>query len=135
MRKYIPFIDPAQLARITDLQLLARTVVEGMSQGLHRSPHTGASVEFAQYRPYAQGDDPRFVDWRLYGRTDRLHIKQFEKETSLRCTLVLDCSASMNYAYSGLTKFHYAKMLAACLAYLLSRQADAIGFVAYRAGK
>jgi uncharacterized protein (DUF58 family) len=132
MTRNVPLIDPEQLARITNLQLLARTVVEGMSLGLHRSPHTGSSVEFAQYRPYTQGDDLRFVDWRLYGRTDRLYIKQFEKETNLRCTIVLDCSASMKYGHAGITKFHYAKMLAACLAYLLDRQADAAGFVAYR---
>jgi uncharacterized protein (DUF58 family) len=131
MPKHMQFIDPTQLARIKDLQLLARSVVEGSSQGLHRSPHAGASVEFAQYRPYTQGDDPRFVDWRLYGRTDRLHIKQFREETNLRCTIVLDCSASMNYTSAGPTKFRYAQMLAACLAYLLSQQKDAIGFVGY----
>ena len=71
------FIDPDQLAQIGDLQLLARTVVDGLSAGMHRSPHTGSSIEFAQYRPYAQGDDPRFVDWKLFGRTDRLHVKHY----------------------------------------------------------
>jgi len=131
MAKYVQFIDPNQMARIADLQLLARTVVEGLALGLHKSPHTGASVEFAQYRPYTQGDDPRFVDWRLYGRTDRLHIKQFQRETNLRCTIALDCSASMNYAHEGVTKFQYAKMLAACLVYLLGRQGDAAGLAAY----
>jgi uncharacterized protein (DUF58 family) len=131
MAKRVSFIDPDQMARIADLQLLARSVVEGMALGLHRSPHTGASVEFAQYRPYTQGDDPRFVDWRLYGRTDRLHIKQFQRETNLRCTIALDCSASMNYAYEGVSKFHYGKMLAACLVYLLGRQGDAAGLAAY----
>ena len=131
MSKHLPFMNPTDLARIKDLHLLARSVVEGTMLGLHRSPHAGASVEFAQYRPYTQGEDLRHVDWRLYGRTDRLHIKQFQEETNLRCTVVLDCSASMDYASAGLTKFRYAQMLAACLAYLLSRQKDAVGFIGY----
>jgi uncharacterized protein (DUF58 family) len=125
------FIDPAELARISDLQLLARTVVQGLLSGLHTSPKTGASIEFAQYRPYTQGDDPRFVDWRLYGRTDRLHIKQFQDETNLRCTVLLDCSASMNYSSGGITKFRYAQMLAACLIVMLKQQHDAAGFIGY----
>lgn len=99
--------------------------------GLHRSPHSGSSIEFAQYRSYAQGDDLRNVDWKLYGRTDRLHIKQYEEETTLRCTLLLDCSASMDYTSHTLTKFNYARMLVACLTMLLQRQRDAAGFVAY----
>ena len=99
--------------------------------GLHRSPHSGSSIEFAQYRPYTQGDELRNVDWKLYGRTDRLHIKQYEEETSLRCTLLLDCSASMDYSSHVLTKFEYARMLAACLSMLLHRQRDSAGFVAY----
>jgi uncharacterized protein (DUF58 family) len=125
------FIDPDQLARIGDLELLARTVVDGMAAGLHRSPHTGSSIEFAQYRPYAQGDDPRFVDWKLFGRTDRLHVKQYEEETTMRCTILLDCSASMDYASTGVTKFDYGRMLAACMALLLHQQRDAAGLVAY----
>jgi uncharacterized protein (DUF58 family) len=134
MPQYLQFMDPADLARIKDLQLLARSVVEGVTSGLHRSPHAGTSVEFAQYRPYAQGDDLKHVDWRLYGRTDRLHIKQFQDETNLRCTIILDCSASMDYGWGVLTKFRYAQMLAACLAYLLSRQRDEVGLIAYREG-
>lgn len=131
MMRQNQFIDPAQLARIADMEVLARSIVAGLSHGLHRSAHTGASVEFAQYRPYTQGDDPRFVDWRLYGRTDRLHIKQFQKETNLRCTIALDCSASMKYGSAGVTKFQYGKMLTACLAYLLCQQGDAVAFVGY----
>jgi len=119
------------LAKISDLQVLARTVVEGVMAGVHRSPHSGSSIEFAQYRPYAQGDDLRNVDWKLYGRTDRLHIKQYQEETTLRCTLLLDCSASMDYTSHVLTKFDYARMLVACLAMLLHRQRDAAGFIAY----
>lgn len=131
MRHQFQFIDPAELARVSDLQLLARTVVEGFMSGMHRSPHYGASVEFAQYRPYTQGDDSRIVDWNLYARTDRLHVKQFHEETNLRCTLVLDCSASMNYGSGPVTKFHYARMLTACLAMALHRQKDAAGLAAY----
>ena len=131
MQERIHFIDPEQLARITDLQLLARTVVEGVMTGLHRSPQSGSSIEFAQYRPYTQGDDPRNVDWKLYGRTDRLHIKLYQEETTLRCTLLLDCSASMDYTSHIVTKFDYARMLVASLAMLLHRQRDAAGFIAY----
>ena len=131
MRETTQFIDPAQLARTTDLQLLARSVVAGLSTGLHRSAHAGASVEFAQYRPYAQGDDPRFVDWHLYGRTDRLYIKQHQRETNMRCTVLLDCSASMDYGSGALTKFQYGRMLAACLALILTQQKDAVGFIGY----
>lgn len=131
MPQAVNFIDPAQLARISDLQLLARTVVEGFTAGLHRSPHSGSSIEFAQYRPYTQGDDPRDIDWKLFARTDRLHIKQHEEETTLRCTLLLDCSASMDYTSHDVTKFDYARMLVACLAMLLQQQRDAAGLVAY----
>ena len=131
MRTPFTFIDPVQLAQIRDLQLLTRTVVEGFMIGLHRSPLHGASIEFAQYRPYVQGDDPRFVDWTLYARTDRLHIKQFQDETNLRCTLLLDASASMGYGSTPITKFQYARMLAACLVMILTRQKDEAGFLAY----
>lgn len=131
MRQATQFIDPAQLHRVSDLELLARAVVEGFLTGVHRSPYSGASIEFAQYRPYVQGDDPRFVDWKLFGRTDRLHLKQFHEETNMRCTILLDCSASMDYGSAGLTKFNYARMLAASLAMLLSRQKDAPGFIAF----
>ena len=125
------FIDPELLSQIADLELLARTVVSGMSSGIHRSIHTGSSVEFAQYRPYVQGDDPRFVDWRLYGRTDRLHIKQFQEENNLRATVLLDCSASMDYGSEGVTKFRYAQMLAASLVVLMNGQRDVVGFGGY----
>ena len=127
MEQMLHYIEPAQLARINDLQLLARIVVNGFMTGLHRSPYSGSSIEFAQYRPYTHGDDPRFVDWKLFGRTDRLHIKQFQEETNLRCTLALDCSASMGYGSRDVTKIHYAQMLTACLATILFNQKDGVG--------
>ncbi|MDA0711374.1 MAG: DUF58 domain-containing protein [bacterium] len=125
------FIDPLELSRISDLQVLARTVVAGLGAGVHRSLHTGTSAEFAQYRSYAQGDDLRFVDWRLYGRTDRLHVKQFQDESNVRATVLLDCSASMNYGSGPVTKFKYAQMLAACLVMIMSDQRDEVGFASY----
>lgn len=125
------FIDPSQLSQVTDLELLARMVVEGFLSGIHRSPHTGNSIEFAQYRPYTQGDDLRFLDWKLYARTDRLHLKQFQEETNLRCSLLLDCSASMNYGSASVTKFQLARMLVASLAMILKKQGDSTGLIAY----
>jgi len=127
----IKFIDPKELSSVEDLQLLARMVVDGFMSGIHRSPHSGSSIEFAQYRPYTQGDDLRKVDWRLFGRSDRLHIKQYEEETTLRCTILLDCSGSMDYSSDGVQKFHYARMLAAVLSMLLQKQRDAVGLIAY----
>ena len=134
MQQALQFIEPSELAKITDLQLLARIVVEGFMVGLHRSPQSGSSIEFAQYRPYTAGDDPRFVDWNLYARTDRLHIKQYQEETNVRCAVALDCSASMDYGSGAVTKFHYARMLAASLAMLLHHQKDAVGFISYHEG-
>jgi len=131
MSTALKFIDPAELSRITDLQLIARTVVNGVMSGMHRSARTGASIEFKQYRPYVQGDDPRHIDWPLYGRTDRLHIRQFQEETNLNCTLLLDCSASMDYGSHGVTKFRYAQMLVASLAMMLGQQRDTLGLIGY----
>src|SRR2546429_310278 len=110
------FLDPAALMAIRNLELRARTVVEGFWHGIHRSPYHGFSVEFTEYRPYAEGDDPRYLDWRLVARTDRYFIKKFEDETNLRCSLLVDGSRSMAFGSRGYTKADYARTLAATLA-------------------
>lgn len=124
-------IPPEQLTAISNLELLARTVVEGLGAGIHRSPHTGTSIEFAQYRSYTQGDDLRFLDWKLFGRTDRLYLKQFQEETNLTCTILVDGSASMAYGSGPVSKFRYAQMLAASIATILQGQGDRFGLVTY----
>ena len=125
-------LDPGVLARIRSMELLARTVVEGFVLGLHRSPFRGFSVEFAEYRPYVPGDDIKHIDWRVYSRSDRHYLKLYEEETNLSCQLVLDASASMGDAPVGqLSKLGYATRLAACLAYFMTRQRDAVGLTIF----
>lgn len=125
------FIDPRVLSRIANLELLARTVVVGFVSGLHRSPHLGLSTDFAQHRPYLPGDDLRRLDWRLWGRTDRLYLKEFEAETNASVTVLLDCSRSMNYTSGGLTKLDYGRYLAACLLWFSRGQRDRVGLVTF----
>ena len=125
------FLDPELLARVGSLELLARAVVEGFMSGLHRSPFTGFSTEFTKYRQYNQGDDLRYLDWRLLGRTDRYFIKKYRADTNTQCHLLIDTSASMSYASGTVTKLQYAQFLAASLAYLLNRQQDSVGLVAF----
>ncbi len=126
------FLDPELLARVGSLELLARAVVEGFMSGLHRSPFTGFSTEFTEYRQYNQGDDLRYLDWRLLGRTDRYFIKKYRADTNTQCHILIDTSASMSYAHaSSVTKLQYAQFLAGSLAYLLNRQQDAVGLVAF----
>lgn len=120
------FFTPTDAARVSNLQLTARRVVEGVITGLHKSPHRGFSVEFSEHREYVAGDELRHLDWRAYARTDRYYIKLYEQETNLRATLVLDTSASMTFA----NKLDYARHLCACIAYLLAMQQDLAGFVA-----
>ncbi len=124
---------PAEVARLGGLEVTTQAIVEGFLHGLHRSPRRGFSVEFVEHRQYQPGDDPRYVDWKLLGRTDRLYVKQFEEETNLRAMLVLDASASM--AWRGeegrLTKLDYATRLSAALALVLLRQRDATGLVTF----
>ncbi len=124
-------IDPHALMAIKNLELRARVVVEGFWHGLHRSPYHGFSVEFSEYRQYSPGDDPRYLDWRLYARTDRYFIKKFEDETNLRCHLLVDNSRSMTYGSLAWTKAQYANTLAATLAYFLYRQGDAVGLLTF----
>jgi uncharacterized protein (DUF58 family) len=129
------YLDPVALSRLKSLSLAARQVVEGFFAGLHKSPHKGFSVEFAEHREYTPGVDPRHIDWRVLGRRDKLYVKQYEEETSLRCQLILDKSASMGYKSDGvpLTKLEYASFLAASLAYLTAFQHDAAGLVTFDA--
>lgn len=124
-------VDPATLMRIRNLQLRSRRAVEGFYNGLHRSPYHGFSVEFSQYRPYVVGDDPRGLDWKLFARSDRYHIKQFEDETSRRCYLVVDQSRSMEYGTLSYTKAEYARTIAATLAYYLTLQRDSVGLLTF----
>jgi uncharacterized protein (DUF58 family) len=125
------YLDPAVLARIGSLDLKAKTVVEGVLSGLHRSPRRGFSVEFAEYRQYLPGDPLTLLDWKIYARTDRHVVKKFEEETSLDCHLLVDVSGSMAYGSHAVTKRDYACYLAASLAYLMHRQRDAVGLIAF----
>jgi len=120
-------LDPALVAQIDKLEVVARRLVEGFMRGLHMSAAKGSSTEFAEYRPYVPGDDIRHLDWRLVGKTDRTYLKQYEAETNLRAVLIVDTSASMGFAATGLTKLRYASSLAAALGYLLHHQRDSVG--------
>jgi uncharacterized protein (DUF58 family) len=124
-------LHPEAIARIARLELRARHIVEGFLSGIHRSPYFGQSVEFLQHREYAPGDDLRHVDWKVWAKQDRLYLKQYEEDTNLRCTLLVDVSKSMQYGQGSLNKFDYAATVAVSLAYLLLRQQDAVGCVAF----
>ncbi len=125
------FLPPEAVKRVQRLELKARHIVEGFLSGSHRSPYFGQSVEFVQHRQYVPGDDVRHVDWKVWARRDRLVIKQYEEDTNLRCTLLVDSSASMNYSRLHDSKFECASTLAACLALLILRQQDAVGCVTF----
>ena len=128
--------DPELLARIADLELVARIVVEGLVSGLHRSPFHGYSAEFSQYRHYRPGDDLKYVDWKLVARTDRVYTKQFRETTNMASAIVVDTSASMNFpAGAPLSKFRYAVIAAAALAHVVSAQGDAIGLITSQDGR
>jgi uncharacterized protein (DUF58 family) len=124
-------LTPSDLEKIANLQVLARLVVEGFCTGLHRSPHKGFSVEFKQHRPYVHGDEIRHLDWKVFGRSDRFYIREYEEETNLRATLLLDASGSMGYGGPEASKLLYATRLAACLAYLMLQQQDSVGLVTF----
>jgi uncharacterized protein (DUF58 family) len=125
------YFDPLVLARLSNLYLRARWVVEGIMSGIHRSRSKGFSVEFESHREYSPGDELRRIDWKALGKFDRYFIKETEDETNLRATLVLDASASMDYGSNGITKFEYASILTASLAYLILKQQDAAGVVTF----
>jgi uncharacterized protein (DUF58 family) len=124
-------IDAVSLMRIKSMELRAKVIVEGFWKGIHRSPYHGFSVEFTEYRQYTLGDDPRYIDWRLYARSDRFYIKKFEDETNLRCHLLIDHSRSMGYGSGEYSKSQYAGTLAATLAYFLFTQGDAVGLATF----
>ena len=125
------FLHPEAIKRISRMDLRARQIVEGFLSGMHRSPYFGQSVEFLQHREYATGDDLRHIDWKVWAKQDRYYIKQFEEDTNMRGTLLVDVSASMQYGSGALSKYEYAATLAVCMAYMLLRQQDAVGCVAF----
>jgi uncharacterized protein (DUF58 family) len=125
------FLHPETIARISRLDLRAKQVVDGFISGMHRSQFFGHSVEFIQHREYAPGDDIRHLDWKVWSKTDRFYIKQYEEETNLRCTLVVDVSESMHYGRGALNKYGYASTVAACLGYLILRQQDSVGLITF----
>jgi len=125
------FVDPRILSRIGNLDIMARTVVEGFINGLHRAPFFGASIDFAEHRGYVAGDDIRRVDWKLYARTDRYYVKQYEADTNTNLTVLLDVSRSMSFGSRGVPKLEYASFVGACLAYLAQRQRDRVGIITF----
>lgn len=133
MRTSHKFLDPAALSRLGDMELVARLVVEGFITGLHKSPYQGFSVEFAEHRQYMPGDEIRYIDWKVYGKSDRYYVKKFEEETNLRTYILLDASRSMDYKYDEktLTKFEYGCYLAASLSYLMLKQRDSVGLAVF----
>jgi len=127
------YLDPVVLEKVKRLDLRARLVVEGYITGQHRSPYNGFAIEFATHREYSPGDEIKHIDWKVWSKTDRLYIKEYEEETNLRCTILLDCSKSMRYgdAEEGMSKFDYGATVAACLTHLLQQQQDAVGLVTF----
>ncbi len=133
--EYRKYLDPKVVSKLSNLELIARLVVEGFIVGLHKSPYHGFSVEFSEHRQYSPGDETRYIDWKVYGRTDKYFIKQFEEETNLRAYIILDASRSMAYSSgNNITKFEYACYLAGALSYLIMMQRDAVGLVIYDEG-
>lgn len=125
------YLEPLTLAKVRSLELKARLIVEGYLSGMHKSPFHGFSVEFAQHREYVPGDDIKHIDWKVYGRTGRFYLKQYEEETNLVCWILLDKSESMRYGSKGVTKYDYACMASAALTYLVLGQSDSVGFVTF----
>jgi len=128
------FVDPKALARLNSLELVARSVVDGFINGLHRAPHLGFSLDFAEHRAYEPGDDLRRVDWRLFARTDRFYVKQFEADSNANVVVLLDVSASMSFGLGGLSKIDYGRYLAASLLYFSHQQRDRVGLITFDHG-
>ena len=128
---YKEYLNPTVIRKIENLSLRAKLVVEGFIIGMHKSPYHGFSVEFSEHRPYGFGDEIKFIDWKLWAKTDRFYIKQFEEETNLKCHIVLDKSASMEYGSDKINKFDYSKTLTAALIYLMIKQQDAVGLTMF----
>jgi uncharacterized protein (DUF58 family) len=133
-RRSLQYLDPKVISRLKGLDLIARMVVEGFLVGLHRSPYHGFSVEFAEHREYRPGDELRYVDWKVFGRTDRYNVKVFEEETNLKAYLIVDRSGSMGFHSNSITKLEYVKYLASALSFLLLRQKDAVGLLLFSNG-
>lgn len=133
MTNYREYLKPENLSRLSGLELKARMIVEGYVSGMHKSPFHGFSAEFAEHREYVPGDDLRYVDWKVFGKSDRYYLKQFEEETNFSCHILLDASESMKYKSSdvAVSKFEYARYIAAALAYLIVQQQDAVGLVTF----
>lgn len=132
MESYTKYLEPSTVAQLASFELRARLVVEGFITGLHRSPFHGFSVEFAEHRQYRPGDEIRYIDWKIYSRTNRYYVKQFEEETNLRSVIAVDCSSSMAYKSEGnISKFAYATYLSAALSYLMMKQKDAAGLALF----
>ena len=130
-KEYQEYLNPSVINKIDNLSLRAKLVVEGFIIGMHKSPYHGFSVEFSEHRPYGFGDEIKYIDWKLWGKTDRFYIKQFEEETNLSCHLILDKSLSMNFGSDNLTKFQYSKSISAALSYLMIKQQDAVGLTIF----
>jgi uncharacterized protein (DUF58 family) len=130
-RNYLRYLDPQVISQLKGLDLIARLVVEGFLVGLHKSPYHGFSVEFAEHREYKPGDELKYMDWKVFGRTDRHYIKVFEEETNLKAYLIIDRSGSMGFRSDGLSKLEYVKYLASALSFLLLRQKDAVGLLLF----
>jgi uncharacterized protein (DUF58 family) len=128
---YRKYLDPAVVSRLKGMDIKARLVVEGFVSGLHRGPYKGFSVEFAEHRQYMPGDPIRYIDWKVYGKTDRFYIKEYEEETNLRAYIIMDGSGSMGYKSNGITKLEYGCYLAASLAYLMLKQQDSVGLLTF----
>ncbi len=132
LQDYRKYLQPDVVAKLTNMELVARLVVEGFITGLHKSPYHGFSVEFAEHRQYMPGDEIKHIDWKIYGKTDRYYIKQFEEETNLKAYIILDASKSMSFSSGGrMTKIVYASYITAALAQLMVQQRDAVGFILY----